>query len=113
LAAPSCLAIWPAAEPTAPAAPEMKTVSPSLTAAIRVSPTYAVRPGMPRVPRYADAGTCETSTLRASRSDSRACVRQPAWCSTVSPTCSLSEPDAITSPTAPPSITASSANGGT
>src|SRR5690349_6046670 len=57
LAAPSRRAIWPAAEPTAPAAPDTNTVSPSWTGAMRVRPTYAVIPGIPSTPRYADAGT--------------------------------------------------------
>ena len=49
--APSSFANWPAALPTAPAAPEMKTTSPSWISAIFTSPVIAVRLVMPRIPR--------------------------------------------------------------
>ena len=49
--APISRAICPATEPTAPAAPETNTMSPSCSSATRGSPTYAVRPGMPSTPR--------------------------------------------------------------
>ena len=42
---PAIFAICPAALPTAPAAPETKTVSPSCGLPISNSPCYAVKPG--------------------------------------------------------------------
>ena len=42
---PLILAIWPATEPVAPAAPDTTTVSPALTGPTSVIPKYAVRPG--------------------------------------------------------------------
>lgn len=50
-AAPWSFAIWPTWLPTAPAAPETKTVSPSLIFANRVRPMDAVRPVTPSTPR--------------------------------------------------------------
>src|SRR6266850_6793833 len=44
---PLILAIWPATEPVAPAAPDTTTVSPALTWPTSVIPKYAVRPLMP------------------------------------------------------------------
>ncbi len=54
---PRALAIWPATEPTAPAAAETNTVSPGCNEAMSVSPTHAVNPGIPRAPSSADGGT--------------------------------------------------------
>ncbi len=78
---------------------------------MRVSPTYAVIPGMPSAPRYAEAGARSVSTTRTAVSSRSACSRQPSWWTTVSPTATLSLPLATTSPTAPPSSGASTANG--
>ena len=52
---PRSFANWPAALPTAPAAPEMKMVSPALTST-RLSPAQAVMPVDPSAPRYTDSG---------------------------------------------------------
>jgi hypothetical protein len=49
--APLTFAICPTIDPTAPAAPETSTVSPSFRAPTSSSPKYAVMPGMPSAPR--------------------------------------------------------------
>ncbi len=49
--APAIFAICAATEPTAPAAADTTTVSPSWGRPMSCMPTYAVRPVMPRTPR--------------------------------------------------------------
>src|SRR6266403_4079816 len=44
---PLILAIWPATEPVAPAAPDTTTVSPALILPISIIPKYDVRPLTP------------------------------------------------------------------
>ena len=60
---PFALAIWHATVPTAPAAAETNTFSPSLSSPILSKPTYAVIPGIPRVPKYACNGPMSGLTL--------------------------------------------------
>ena len=81
---------------------------------MRVRPTYAVMPGMPSAPRYADAGT-RGRVDRADLAGGQQRVGAPAGLveDGVAGLRSRSAPEATTSPTAPPSIGASSANGGT
>src|SRR3954471_22454524 len=110
--APFSFASWPTSEPTAPAAPETNTVSPGLNSADSSRPEYAVRPGMPRTPRYVDSGAAAPSTLTYRPASSTAWVRQPAWCSTWSPGFTSSTWDSTTSPTAPPDMTSPTSNGG-
>jgi len=47
---PLILAIWPATEPVAPAAPDTTTVSPGLILPISIIPKYDVRPLTPKNP---------------------------------------------------------------
>ena len=75
--APARLASCPATEPTAPDAADTTTVSPFFGWQISVTPRYAVAPGMPSTPRYADSGApCRGSfTNCVARRDQ--CVCQP------------------------------------
>ncbi len=54
---PLILAICPTMLPTAPAAPDTTTVSPSRSSPVSSRPKYAVIPGMPSAARYVVAGT--------------------------------------------------------
>ena len=107
---PRALTSWPTRLPTAPAAPDTKTVSPGWKPATRSSPAYAVRPGMPSAPRYCDAGTDRSTTVK-SFAGPAAMSRHACWCSTRSPTRCVSTVEATTSPTAPPYITLPSSYG--
>ncbi len=111
-AAPSVRASCPATLPTAPAAAETKTTSPSRTGATSVSAAYAVRPVVPSGPRYAWTGASPVSTTVAASASSTAYSRQPRKCETVAPTGTSADREAITSPTAAPSSGAPSSNGG-
>ena len=70
---PLILAIWPTTLPTAPAAPETTTVSPSWGLPISSRPKYAVIPGMPSVPRYVGSGASAGSILISESPDRTAC----------------------------------------
>ena len=102
--APSSFAIRPTAVPTPPAAAETNTLSPGCSFAIRVSPTYALSPVPPRIPRYADSGTPSRSTIgRISSGVTTAWVRQLCRWNTRSPTASAGVRDSVTRPIARPS----------
>jgi hypothetical protein len=65
-AAPRALAIWPARLPTAPGRPGHEHRLAGCIAAMSSRPTYAVWPGIPSTPRYADrVGAAFGSILRA------------------------------------------------
>src|SRR5688572_28955803 len=102
---PRIFASCPTAEPTAPAAAETTTVSPAFGAPRSYSPTYAVTPGIPAAPRYAEAGTRETSTLRRPAPSDVAHSCQPREPTTASPAAKRGFRDSTTSPTVPPTIT--------
>ena len=57
-------AIWPTAEPTAPAAVDTTTVSPGRGKPISVKAKYAVTPFNPRMPSESDSGRSSSVTLR-------------------------------------------------
>src|SRR5206468_1946827 len=61
---PLIFAICPTALPTAPEAADTTTVSPLFGSPMSRRPMYAVRPGMPRTPRYAEIGMSVPSILR-------------------------------------------------
>src|SRR5213083_1538786 len=61
---PLIFAICPTALPTAPEAADTTTVSPLFGWPISSRPMYAVRPGMPTTPRYAEIGMSVLSILR-------------------------------------------------
>ena len=112
--APLSFASWPTSEPTAPAAPDTNTASPSLNDATSSSPAYAVMPGMPSTPRLADNETPSTFAAGwACEAGSTAISRQPRPCTTWSPTAMSGEFDSMTSPTAPPARGSPIWNGGT
>src|SRR3981189_2800292 len=60
---PLSLAIWHAADPTAPEAADTNTTSPGLGIAILSKPTQAVSPGMPATPRNAWGGSPNVSSF--------------------------------------------------
>ena len=99
--------------PTAPAAPETKTVSPSSTAPMSTIPTYAVIPVIPSTPRAVETGATDGSTRRIPRPSRIAASRQPRSCWAHVPTGHASLREATTRPTAPPLSGSPSANGGT
>ncbi len=108
--APRILPIWPAVEPTAPAAADITTVSPALTRPIVIIATWAVWPGMPSAPSAVDGGATEASSLRSgSRSGLTAAYwRQPVRPSTRSPTTKFALFEATTSDTVGPYTTSPS-----
>ena len=110
---PAIFAICPAALPTAPAAPETNTTSPSSGFPISNSPWYAVNPGIPSTPRAVEIGARSGSIRRMPEPSESAHSRQPRLCSTQAPSGIAGFRDTTTLPTAPPVIGSPSANGGT
>ncbi len=110
---PFSFAIWPATDPTAPAAPDTNTVSPSFGRPTSSRPTYAVKPGIPSTPRAVDTGASEGSTGRSPAPSLSAHSRQPRLWTThvLSGHCGLRE--ATTWPTAPPVSGSPTWKGGT
>ena len=78
--------------------------------AIAVSPTYAVRPVIPRMCNRRDEGTPGVSgTIWNVDAASCAVSVQPCWCSTSDPTGMSATVEATTRPIAPPAIVSPSA----
>ncbi len=82
---PAIFAIWPAALPTAPAAPETNTVSPACGRPISKRPWYAVNPGIPSTPSAVDTGALPGSTGCTPEPSDSAHSRHPSPCTTQSP----------------------------
>src|SRR5918998_4649287 len=113
LPAPRSRANWPTRLPTAPAAPETNTSSPSRKAPTRNSPAYAASPGMPSTPRNQDGGTSVAAGSRVAWAASRTAVsRHAAPVRTNEPSGSPGAREATTRPTAPPRITSPTFHGG-
>ena len=68
---------------------------------------------MPRTPRAVDTGATSGSTASALFASISECSRQPSCVLTQSPSFRSGEFEATTWPTAPPSMTAPTSNGGT
>src|SRR5690242_17488688 len=93
-------------EPTAPAAPDTKTVSPGLGSPSLSRPTHAVWPGIPATPRkdwgwIGRLGSLFIPTLAGAATNAS---RQPAMDVTRSPGLYPLSREASTWPTAPPVI---------
>jgi hypothetical protein len=97
-------AICPAMEPTAPAAPETTTVSPSFGLPMSSSAAYAVSPTIPRTPRDHETGAMAGSILRSPLPSERPYACQPSLVRTMSPALKRGFFDAITSATVCPTI---------
>ena len=98
---PRILAIWPATDPVAPAAPETTTVSPACGFPMSSNPKYAVRPVVPKTPMAstgsAPGGTCRMPSGPRASATVYSC--HPVMPETSAPTGSWSVFDSITSPT--------------
>ncbi|MGF6975831.1 hypothetical protein QFZ94_004281 [Paraburkholderia sp. JPY465] len=87
-------------------------VSPAFGAMMRFSPYHAVTPGMPTGPRYAESGTCVSSTFCMPAPFEVPYSCQPNIATTLSPTANFGFLVSTTSPTVPPIITSFSGCGG-
>ena len=101
---PSDLASCPTIDPTGPVAAATTSVSPALGLPISCNPYQPVKPGMPSTPRLVVIGAASGSILRHMRPSATAWVAQPKGPIATSPGLNLSELDAMTSPTPPPSM---------
>ena len=111
--APLSFAICPATEPTAPAAPDTTTVSPSCRSPTSSRPKYAVMPVMPSAPTWVLSGATPASTFSSWSPGSSAYSCAPSTPETWSPSAKRSSPDATTRPTPPARMTAPILTGGT
>jgi hypothetical protein len=102
---PLIRAIWPTAEPTAPAAEDTSTVSPGCGRPTSSSAKYAVIPGMPRMPSAVEIGASAGSTGRSAAASATAYSCQPSMPSTMSPAARSGLSLRTTWPTTPPTIT--------
>ena len=109
--APLSFAICPTADPTGPVAAATTTVSPGCGRPIWSNPAYAVKPGMPSTPSAVETGPASGSSRRTAVPGTTACVCQPRYESTWSPTANPSYRDSSTSATVPPTITSPTATG--
>ena len=107
------LAICPATLPTAPAAPDTTTVSPSFSLPVSSRPKYAVSPVIPSAPRYVDGPASEVSILITPWPSDTAYSCTPNAPYTSSPTAKPGCAEAVTRPTAPARMTAPISTGGT
>ncbi len=101
---PLSLPIWPATEPTAPAAPEITSTSPGFGRPTCSTPMYAVRPVIPSTPSAA-AGDTPSGTGSRRAASSAAYSRQPSGPLTRAPGAYFAEREASTSPMPWPGMT--------
>src|SRR4030088_3058567 len=109
---PLSLAIWHTTDPTAPAATETNTTSPSLSVAILSKPTQAVSPGMPATPKNAWGGSPNVSSFCRVPAGALTRSRQLNTEETRSPGLNRGSSEAATSQIAPPSSASPSWKGG-
>src|SRR5713226_8596951 len=106
------LAICPATEPTAPAAPDTTTLSNGLIAQTSCNPKYAVRPVKPSAPKAVDTGAAVLSSLRQPDPFETTCSCHPVCPTTMSPAEKPVFFDSTTSATPPPTISPPISTGG-